>query len=252
MNQNAKSPEPTLGDRSATFVARAARLLLRLLFVLVIGIGAGVGVYIAIPALYRRYIEPVQVNTDRIAELENAVASYQEELQSDQSSLNTRLAEIEGQLASQAEALAAIQADVDAHETRLDGVGSLPRRIEALEADVEDTTQRLSTLEAGLANAQSPTRRLERRLEMIRALEALTRARLWLIQDNLGLAADDIQFALDILMQVSEGAPEVEADALASVINRLNMAIGDLPESPVVASDDLEIAWRELADAAAP
>jgi uncharacterized coiled-coil protein SlyX len=252
MDQNAKSPQPTLGDRGATFVARAARFLLRLLVVLLIGIGLGVGIYLGIPALYRRYIEPVQVNTDRLAELEDALASYQEELQSDQSSLNARLAEIEGQLALQSEALAAIRADVDAHETRLDGLGSLPRRIQALETQVEDTAQRLATLEAGLADAGSPTRRLERRVEMIRALEALTRARLWLIQDNLGLAADDIQFGLEILIRVTDEAPEAEADALASVIDRLNMAIGDLPESPVIASDDLEIAWRELADAAAP
>lgn len=252
MTLTTKSPEPTLGDRGATLAARAARFLLRLLFVLLAGIGVGLAVYLGVPALYRRYIEPVQVNTDRIVELEDALASYQEELHADQASLSARLAEIEGQLASQAEALAAIQADVATHETRLDDVGSLPRRIQALEADVEEATERLGALEADLADAESPTARLERRLEMIRALEALTRARLWLIQDNLGLAAGDIQFALEILIQVADEAPDAEAEALASIIDRLNMTVDDLPGSPVVASDDLEIAWRELADAAAP
>jgi predicted RNase H-like nuclease (RuvC/YqgF family) len=252
MTLTSKPPAPTLGDRGATFAARAARLLLRLLFILLAGIGLGLGVYLGIPALYRRYIEPVQVNTDRIVELEDALAFYQEELHADRADLNGRLAQIEGQLASQAESLAAIQADLAADETRLDALGSLPRRIQALEADVEDTGSRLAALEADLADAASPTRRLERRLEMIRALEALTRARLWLIQDNLGLASGDIQFAIDILTRVAEEAPEVEAEGIASVIDRLNQAVDDLPDSPVVASDDLEIAWRELVDAAAP
>src|SRR3989304_4640272 len=38
-----KSPEPTMGDRTATFAARVARFLLRLLFVLMVGLGLGLG-----------------------------------------------------------------------------------------------------------------------------------------------------------------------------------------------------------------
>jgi hypothetical protein len=55
-----------------------------------------------------------------------------------------------------------------------------------------------------------------------------------------------------MLVVIGEGAPDGEAAALASIVNRLNQAIGNLPDSPVVASDDLEIAWRQLAEAAGP
>jgi hypothetical protein len=83
-------------------------------------------------------------------------------------------------------------------------------------------------------------------------LEALTRARLWLTQDNLGLAADDIQMARDILARVAEEGPEAEASVLTPIIARLDLALQDLPDSPVVASDDLDIAWGQLAEAAGP
>src|SRR3990170_839990 len=215
-----KSPEPTMGDRTATFAARVARFLLRLLIVLVVGLGLGLAVYFGVPAVYRKYVEPVQANTERLAEVEAA--------------------------------LAALQWEARAPADHLEDLNEIPERLEALETDVEDTATALAALEASLADAESPAQSLGRRLEMIRALEALTRARLWLIQDNLGLAADDIEFASEILAQVAEEAPEEEAAALASILDRLELAIGHLPGSAVVASDDLEIAWRQLAEAAGP
>src|SRR3972149_4576283 len=194
-----KSPEPTMGARTATFAARVARFLLRLLFVLMVGLGLGLAVYFGVPAVYRKYVEPVQANTERLAEVEAALAAYQEQSRGDRAALDARPA-----------------------------AGAAPPA------------------------AEPPAQSLGRRLEMIRALEALTRARLWLIQDNLGLAADDIEFASEILAQVAEEAPEEEAAALASILDRLELAIGHLPGSAVVASDDLEIAWRQLAEAAGP
>lgn len=247
-----KTPGPTLGDRTATFAARLARFLLRVLFVLVIGIGLGLAVYFGAPALYRRYIEPVQVNTERLAELEDQMTAYQQEARADRAALDARLAEIEGQLAQQTEALAGLQSDVTLHGSRLNSLAGLPNRLASLETDADDLAAQVTALEADLADAESPTQQLGRRLEMIRALETLTRARLWLNQDNLGLAADDMQEASDILRQVAADAPDQEAAALDMIIDRLGLAIGNLPDSPVVASDDLEIAWRQLADAAGP
>ncbi len=247
-----KSPEPTLGDRTATFAARVARFLARILLLVLIGVGLGLGVYFGVPAIYRKYVEPVQANTERLAEMEDALAAYEQQARSDRAELDARLAEIEGQLARQTEALAGLQSDVAAHADRLDDLSDLPDRLQSLEADVEDTATGLASLEASLADAESPMQRLGRRLEMVRALEALTRARLWLIQDNRGLAADDIELAREILAQVAEEAPEEEAATLTSIINRLDRAEAALPASPVVASDDIEIAWGQLAEAAGP
>ncbi len=252
MTMPPKSPEPTLGDRTATLAARLARFLLRVLFVLVIGVGLGLAVYFGAPALYRRYIEPVQVNTQRLAELESQMAAYQQETRADRAALDARLAEIEGQLAQQTEALAGLQSDVNLHRSRLSSLAGLPGRLASLETEAEDLAARLAALEADLADTESPTQQLARRLEMIRALETLTRARLWLNQDNLGLAADDMEEAMDILRQIAADAPDQEVAVLNTIIDRLGLAVGNLPDSPVVASDDLEIAWRELADAAGP
>src|SRR3989304_3429364 len=94
-----KSPEPTMGDRPATFAARVARFLLRLLFLLVVGLGLGLAVYFGVPAVYRKYVEPVQANTERLAEVEAALAAYQEQSRGDRGAADARLGQTEGQLA---------------------------------------------------------------------------------------------------------------------------------------------------------
>jgi hypothetical protein len=58
-----------------------------------------------------------------------------------------------------------------------------------------------------------------------------------------GLAKTDVQTARDLLAELQA---EKNDAVLAQAIARLDLALGNLPDFPVVASGDLEIAWQIL------
>ena len=90
---------------------------------------------------------------------------------------------------------------------------------------------------------------LKHEVMMTRALDTLARARLYLAQSNFGLAKIDVQAARDLLTELQA---ETNDKLLSQVIARLELAIGNLPDFPVVASGDLEIAWQILMSGEAP
>jgi hypothetical protein len=89
---------------------------------------------------------------------------------------------------------------------------------------------------------------LQRQVRLNRAIELLSRARLYLSQSNFGLAKQDVQAAQDLLVPLQTEIPTEKAAALQAVITRLGLALENLPAFPVVAVDDLDIAWQLLVE----
>jgi len=77
-------------------------------------------------------------------------------------------------------------------------------------------------------------------------MELLSRARLSMYQSNFGLARQDVQIARDLLAAVRPEAPNSLAEDLEAVLIRLDLTLSNLPNFPVAASDDLDIAWQVL------
>ncbi len=252
MTVEPETPQPASGDRLATFAVRLIRILVRVLFVLLVGTGLGLAAYYGGPALYRQYIEPVQVNTQRIADLEQALAQVEANAAQDREQWTGRLADVEARQAVQAESLAALQADLAHQQSGLEALSDLPDHVDRLAASLDETSTQVAALEATLTSADAPTQRLGRVLQMVRAMELLTRARLWLIQNNLGLTADDVRSARTLLSDTAAAAPEAEAATLTPIIERLDLALQDLQTAPVVAANDIEIAWQLLVEASSP
>jgi hypothetical protein len=90
---------------------------------------------------------------------------------------------------------------------------------------------------------------LKHEVTFTRALDMLGRARLYLAQSNFGLARDDVNSADDLLATLQT---ETKNKALDQAITRLDMVLGNLPDFPVVAAGDLEIAWQILVTGEAP
>jgi hypothetical protein len=134
----------------------------------------------------------------------------------------------------------------------LQTLDELSTRVDALAGDMEQMATQVAALETSLAGGDAPTQRLGRQLQLIRVMELLTRARLWLIQNNVGLAADEVRSARAVLEQMAAEAPEAEAATLTPILERLDLALTDLQFAPIVAADDLEIAWRLLFSATGP
>jgi len=219
------SSGPTFGQRVGRFFGFLFRLLLLLFLLGVIG----AGLYFGLPLLYQRYILAVQENTAQLEQLRV------QQIQSEQiiADLQTRLTAIETQQASQAESLA-----------NLDG------RVTGIETEIAAHTETLAALEEMQGTLQlqngAITAELKRQVDLLKTMELLSRARLYMYQSNFGLAKKDAQTARDLLVTVQSNVPESPAVDLEAVLLRLDLALTNLPDFPVAASDDLDIAWQIL------
>ncbi len=255
MTTDSTSAATATDERPPSLAARIWRVTIRVLLAALIGVGLGAAAYYGVPALYRQYVEPVRANTERLAELEQSIIQSQSAARQQSEAAAARMTEIEATLAAQTETLAELRADADAlrsastqQDRRLGSLEALSSRVDTLEASLTATAGELDSLQG----EDAPVQRLGRQLQMIRAMELLIRARLWLSQSNLGLAEDDMQTAQEILNGLAATSPADEVVALAAISTRLDQALANLSRAPVVAADDLEIAWELLLAATEP
>lgn len=216
---------PTVGQR----VRRFFELLLRLISWVIIFTVFGAALYYGVPLLYQRFVVPVEQNTVQVGELQ----SRQEQL--------------EGQLTELQEKLTTLESGQDENIQSLNG---LEERTSQLETGIDSHTESLAALEEMQSELQAQNEltstQLERQIDLMKAMELLSRARLYMYQSNFGLAKQDVQIARDLLNQVKPSASRSPADDLDAVIRRLDLVLSNLPNFPVAASDDLDVAWHIL------
>jgi chromosome segregation ATPase len=241
------------GQRS--IFSRVLRFIFRLLVVIIIGAVLGVAIYYAVPAIYRTAIEPVQSNAQRITELEKEIILLQTTTKKQSEQSAERLAEIEGRLTQRGEEVAALQAEVGVIQTALEDqreeindLKPLIRQVERLTTDLEQAEDGVTFLEDTLTGIELPAERLERQIQLIRAMTMLTQARLWLLQDNLGLAAEEITTARTLVAGVAEAQAEGEDELYLQILDRLDLALDDVRTTPIIAAEELEIAWKLLVE----
>ena len=237
----------------APFSRRLARFLVRMLLVVLAGIGLGLGAYYGLPAVYTGFIQPVQINTRQIGEVESALEAQRQSDQGRLDAIETRLTGLETDLAAQREALGALQSDLDSVLTLLGSdhgdlgrVRDLESQLADLQATLESTEARLSAVEGSLTSSAEPVDALQERVQLLRAMELVLRARLSLADNNPGLAGEDLQRARGILSGASAPA------GWGGIVNRLDMALANLSASPLVAVQDVEAAWYLMLEASAP
>jgi hypothetical protein len=216
---------PSFGER----VGRFFRFILRLVFLLIVLAALSLALYFALPLFYETFVRPVEQNTSQVRELQ----SWREQADQQWIELQPRL-----------EAIETAQNEYDQSLTDLD------QRVVDIESEITARTESLEALErlqAELeAQSQEVSAELERQINLLKSMELLSRARLSLYQSNFGLARDDVRIARDLLVTVREDAPEELAEQLDAVVQRLDLTLSNLPNFPVAASDDLDIAWQIL------
>lgn len=237
-------------------LTRVVRSVFRVVLVSVIGIALGVGIYFGTRGLYRNYVEPMQASLRRIAMIEEALAQDKVLARKQAEQTGDRLAEIDGRLAEQSETLAILVVEIDSvqneledQDNRIDRLRTMVNRIETLSSDLKATADQVEGLETALSEIELPAQRISKQLRMIQAMTLLCKAHLWLAEDNLGLASEEIIAARDILTFIPE-SDSVEEDALMDqIIDRLSLALVDVRTIPIVAADELEIAWKLMLEA---
>jgi hypothetical protein len=101
----------------------------------------------------------------------------------------------------------------------------------------------LKTVQASQSNASAE---LNRQIKLLKSMELISRARLFLYQSNFGLAEQDVSAARSLLAEIQPDAPAPLNAELIEVLDRVDGVISYLPEFPVAAISDLDLAWQIL------
>lgn len=213
-----ESPKP----KEDSFLSRLGRAflvflkaLVRLVMLAILFAAVGALFYFGLPYIQETFIAPVEQNTAEIQNMEAEIASLQ-----------TQLAELGAQVT-------ALETSVESHTQSI-------QKLEEIQSTLE--TQMQTSDDALLLE-------LKHEVMFTRIFDVLARARLYLAQSNFGLAKADVQTARDLLAELNT---ETNNEVFAQAVTRLDMALGNLPEFPVIASGDLEIAWQILISGVVP
>jgi len=216
-----KNPRPATapGTSLAQVLRRILVFLLKLGLFLLLLAALAAGVYFGWPIVYNQYVLPVQNHTAQLAILETQAQQDREQL----SALQTRVPLLATGQAQQATTLT-----------------EQASNLQQLKAVLESQNRSLADLQAtqtGLrAGDETRLTQIEHEVVLLKSMELLSRARLFLYQSNFGLAKQDIQAARELLAGTD----------LAEVVQRLDLTLSRLPDFPVPASGDLDIAWQIL------
>ncbi|OGO28054.1 MAG: hypothetical protein A2Z16_04150 [Chloroflexi bacterium RBG_16_54_18] len=274
-DQTPSSSPPSFGSRLGQAFITFLRVLIRVLLILLLAALLGAGVYFGIPALYRRYVQPVERDLARLndfqARQEQADLRFSRRLDD----LQQRLEEIELHNDTQKQSLDELQTRIEGMESdrqfgaqtgesaqstaiaRLDdmetSLAEVSANLEQMQAEIAALSQTLAKTSAQVQELSSqtesgaaPLKALRNDLQLVKAMEHLTRSRLFLAQNNLGLVEQDVQDARLLLTDLQGEVPAYQIDALARVIARLDAALSSLPSRPLLAAEDLEVAWQLL------
>lgn len=244
-------------EEGESAVRRLWNRFVRLMLVVILAILCGVVLYLGVPALIDRVVDPVQENILAVEELQDQIDALQSSDELSASQLRDRLVELEAELADQSETIANLEADVSAAEedvealnVEIEALSELAAQVEDLSDAISEMTSDIEVLDESLASVEIPAAALTDRSQIVLSMILLTRARLWIEEDNLGLAAEDINAAIDVLEAIDSQSEDTVA-TLEDILDRLDNALDDLRRYPQVAANELEIAWKLLTEIAA-
>jgi hypothetical protein len=219
-------------------------------------IGALIGglIFYGFVTFNRQWIQPQQSANIRLEDLETRQASSQSLFESRLEDLAARIVLLENQQSEDKESLSSLAGDIRRledniadHSKSLDKIDSLQKELQKLAELSTISSTQVAKVIIEQSSQDTPLAALKRDLQVLQAQQFLSRARMYLVQNNYGLASADLRSARDIISSLNQSTTPGQKPVVDSWLERLDMAIGNLPDSPVVASDDLEQAWALLA-----
>jgi hypothetical protein len=233
--------------------------LLRIVLILLLVVIISGGLYVAVPMAYRDLVLPVQQNTARLNILETSVPAERALLLARLDDLQARLNQLETARVSSGSDLAAVQGDIDALRRDVDASALALKKLDTIESELNSFSSmgsynatQVMDLKNNLQAPGGDLNSLRREVARLKALNLLTRAQVHLDQNNFGMAREDALLARAVLLDLRSTSPDTDLAQIDEWIARLNLALGNLPNFPVVAAGDLEQAYQLLAGAMLP
>jgi hypothetical protein len=227
-------------------LGRAFGKTMRFLFGLVLIAAVAALIYFSVPYIYERVIRPLDANTEELAAIEAKQADDVAELTGQISDLKARISELENRQTESAQLLSALEGQVIALDEMVAKQTLTLKQLDEMQANIGALLDVSAEHEDLLTGENSVVAALHQEVMFSRVIELLSRGRLYLSQSNFGLAKADIQSARDLLAQLEPEIAEEQSAVFQDVIQRLDLAIKNLPGFPVVAVDDIDAAWELL------
>lgn len=181
--------------------------------------------------------DTLTTQSDRLAALEAQVAD-----------LTTQGDAVVADTAVLSDGFLALQRDINTNTTEIDALGGeldgLRGQISTVAADV--TTLEATTAAQFAAAEEAEVTEVAQTLALFHVWELIGRARLRILQNNVGLATDDVAEAIRRMDAVIATVDEADALVLEQVQARLGLAFAGLPDAADTAVADLDNAWDQL------
>jgi septal ring factor EnvC (AmiA/AmiB activator) len=256
---NETQPTTDAWSRLWRTIGHLLGVLLRVLFIIVVAALLAAGVYYGAPWVYRRVIQPVQSSVTQLALLQSQVDENETQWAKNFGEQQQRIASLESQLAAQGERIASLEAGLSridealvAQQMALDELSASVTAISGDYASLDET----DTLSAEFATLQERVTlsdqvaaqmdALEYRVALMQVWQQVLKTHAYLTEGNVGDAETTLELAVTQLDRVSALGPGDEQEALAAIQVRLAQAASRLREQPIIAAQDLEVAWYEL------
>jgi septal ring factor EnvC (AmiA/AmiB activator) len=256
---NETQPTTDAWSRLWRTIGHLLGVLLRVLFVIVVAVLLAAGVYYGAPWVYRRIIQPVQSSVAQLALLQSQVDENDAQWAKNFGEQQQRIASLESQLADQGERIASLEAGLSrldealtAQQVALDGLSSSVTAISSDYASLDEmdslraefTTLREQVTLSDQVAAQIDT--LEYRIVLMQIWQQVLKTHVYLTEGNAGDAETTLELALTHFDRASALGPEDEREVIVAIQARLAQAASRLREQPIIAAQDLEVAWYEL------
>jgi hypothetical protein len=231
-----KQPEKKSGGGFKGFIQTVFIILL----VLAVLGGFAAAFYFGLPYFTEKVIQPIQFNTLQIGQIATQQASDLQDMQAQVALLQSQIDDLETRSDD-------FNTAISSHNETLIQLESMQSDLDsALTQLGEDTSSSLAEQRITLLN------NLQYEITVVRATELLSRANLYLSQSNYGSARQDVLAAYSLLSTYQEQAPLEKTAFIQSVNDRLELALNNLPAYPVIAANDVLIAWQLLVDDGTP
>ena len=220
------------------------QVLLRLLVTIVLGFSIGLGLYFGGRIIYQVVVGPGPSYDQRMQDIQGEVAQIRSELADSAIEINEKWSDIESLLNDGADRFSVQSERID-------------EQLAVLSTEQAVIAERQDAFEGTLSEAVVPLDEMYDQLQLVRAMLLLSRAQFWLYEANLGQASDNVESAraiIDVLAENwrEEGKSEDRIEVLDEVVTRLDIALEDIRTQPLIAEDEIEIAWKLLTIMTAP
>lgn len=224
---------------------KALKALWRLFLLLVTGVILGGVIYWGFIQLYVNAVQVGQTTLSRLNVVETQNAQQQSQMITRLDQFAQRIGELEKQQSQQSESNSDLQSRVQTLEQMVEKQGLLlgrldvlDNRISALESDITTNTKNDQDLKNAILADDSPVAVTKREVKVLKAMELISRAKLYLMQNNVGLARSDIEMAHQSLLALKEETPEYQKPVVDEWLQRVELVLKNLPGYPVLAADD--------------